>query len=57
MLRLGVVVPNYFGWLKLCGGIMGSFLGVFPLENTSAINISQNQVLHSRTKHIEIRHS
>ena len=25
-------------------------------DNTSAINISKNSVLHSRTKHIEIRH-
>src|SRR4051812_27275761 len=25
-------------------------------DNTSAINLSKNPVLHSRTKHIEIRH-
>ena len=25
-------------------------------DNTSAINISENSVQHSRTKHIEIRH-
>jgi hypothetical protein len=25
-------------------------------DNTSAINISKNPILHSRTKHIEIRH-
>ena len=25
-------------------------------DNTSAINISKNPVLHSRTKHIKIRH-
>jgi hypothetical protein len=25
-------------------------------DNTSAINISKNSILHSRTKHIEIRH-
>ena len=25
-------------------------------ENTSAINLSKNPILHSRTKHIEIRH-
>ena len=25
-------------------------------DNTSAINISKNPVLHSRTKHIDIRH-
>ena len=25
-------------------------------DNSSAINISKNLVLHSRTKHIEIRH-
>jgi len=26
-------------------------------DNTSTINISKNPVLHSRTKHIEIRHN
>ena len=25
-------------------------------DNTSAINLSKNPILHSRTKHIEIRH-
>jgi hypothetical protein len=28
----------------------------FRCDNTSAINISKNPILHSRTKHIEIRH-
>jgi len=26
-------------------------------DNTSAINLSKNPILHSRTKHIEIRHN
>ena len=25
-------------------------------DNTSAINLSKNPIMHSRTKHIEIRH-
>jgi len=25
-------------------------------DNTSAINLSENPIMHSRTKHIEIRH-
>ena len=33
-------------------------LGNVPIlcDNTSAINLSKNLILHSRTKHIEIRH-
>jgi hypothetical protein len=33
-------------------------LGCVPIkcDNTSAINLTKNSVLHSRTKHIEIRH-
>jgi len=33
-------------------------LGCVPIkcDNTSAINLTKNHVLHSRTKHIEIRH-
>lgn len=33
-------------------------LGCIPLkcENTSAINITKNPIMHSRTKHIHIRH-
>ena len=36
----------------------GIILDHIPIksDNTSAINISKNSILHSRTKHIEIRH-
>ena len=27
-----------------------------PYDNSNAINISKNPILHSRTKHMEIRH-
>ena len=34
------------------------FLNHIPLkcDNTSAINLTKNLIMHSRTKHIEIRH-
>jgi len=34
------------------------FLNHIPLkcDNTSAINLTKNPIMHSRTKHIEIRH-
>ena len=36
----------------------GLMLDHMPIhcDNTSAINLSKNPILHSRTKHIEIRH-
>ena len=36
----------------------GVILDHIPLkcDNTSTINLSKNHVMHSRTKHIEIRH-
>ena len=36
----------------------GLMLDHIPIrcENTSAINLSKNHILHSRTKHIKIRH-
>jgi len=36
----------------------GVILDHIPLkcDNTSAINLSKNPIMHSRTKHIEIRH-
>ena len=36
----------------------GLILDHIPIrcDNTSAINLSKNPILHSRTKHIEIRH-
>uniref|UniRef100_A0A3Q7XZQ9 Uncharacterized protein LOC113786557 n=1 Tax=Cicer arietinum TaxID=3827 RepID=A0A3Q7XZQ9_CICAR len=45
-------------WLKQQLHDYGVDLGCIPLrcDNTSAINISKNPIMHSRTKHIDIRH-
>ena len=40
--------------LKDYGIILNKIL--IKYENTSAINLSKNPILHSRSKHIEIRH-
>ena len=45
-------------WIKnqlLDYGITLTNVPIF-CDNTSAINLSKNPILHSRTKHIEIRH-
>lgn len=45
-------------WLKQQLRDFRIYLGCIPLrcDNTSAINITKNPVMHSRTKHIDIRH-
>ena len=45
-------------WMKQQLEDYGVTLNHIPLlcDNTSAINLSKNPVMHSRTKHIEIRH-
>ncbi|XP_050878871.1 secreted RxLR effector protein 161-like [Lathyrus oleraceus] len=45
-------------WLKQQLSDFRLNLGCIPLrcDNTSAINITKNPVMHSRTKHIDIRH-
>jgi len=38
-------------------GLKHNLLSISQLcDNTSAINLTKNQIQHSRTKHIEIRH-
>nr|KYP53190.1 Copia protein [Cajanus cajan] len=45
-------------WMKQQLKDYGTKLNKIPLryDNTSAINLTKNLILHSRTKHIEIRH-
>ena len=45
-------------WMKQQLSDYGIILDHIPIkcDNTSAINISKNPVLHSITRHIEIRH-
>nr|KYP35463.1 Copia protein [Cajanus cajan] len=45
-------------WMKQKLKDYGTELNKIPLrcDNTSAINLTKNPILHSRTKHIEIRH-
>nr|KYP59272.1 Retrovirus-related Pol polyprotein from transposon TNT 1-94 [Cajanus cajan] len=45
-------------WMKQQLKEYGTELNKIPLrcDNTSAINLTKNSILHSRTKHIEIRH-
>jgi len=45
-------------WMRQQLSDYGLMLDHMPIhcDNTSAINLSKNPILHSRTKHIEIRH-
>ena len=45
-------------WMKQQLEDYNIFLNHIPLkcDNTSAINLTKNPIMHSRTKHIEIRH-
>ena len=45
-------------WLKQQLADFGLMISKVPLmcDNTSGINLTKNQIQHSRTKHIEIRH-
>jgi len=45
-------------WMKQQLEDLGVFLKEIPIrcDNTSAINLTKNPIMHSRTKHIEIRH-
>ena len=45
-------------WLKQQLSDYGLGLGCIPIrcDNTSAINLTKNPIMHSRTKHIDIRH-
>ncbi len=45
-------------WMRQQLRDFGLVLDHIPLrcDNTSAINLTKNPILHSRTKHIEIRH-
>ena len=45
-------------WMRQQLSDYGLMLDHIPIccDNTSAINLSKNPILHSRTKHIEIRH-
>jgi len=56
-----IVVGSYCAqtlWLKQqlskFGIILSNILGLY--DNTSATNLTKNPIMHSRTKHIEIRH-
>jgi len=56
-----IVAGNYYAqilWIKQQLEDFGVKMSKVPLlcDNTSAISLTKNQIQHSRTKHIEIRH-
>ena len=51
-----VTTKGFWGLFRKCSDFGVCFGFIMDRKSTSAINISENPVQHSKTKHIEIRH-